>query len=244
MPSADSIADLHEAVRKDEPDLIRGKLAAKAYQYGTSPGAMLLLAINPSSGDSLFHTAMRAERLDALSALRKIFTPNGSFEIPIRLLFKHKNYQGETMLHVAAQTGNQEMVTAAYRLFCRDSLPSEPRFTPTPAEERNKGLEDRHRLPPLMFLLEQNTASQDAAGAARANGHEDVARWIERLITQLDPHGDRNDVKVKERMQEFIRQHYQHEYTEIQVEDDMVDEDYSDDEEDADNKHNHEGKNN
>ncbi|RYP20217.1 hypothetical protein DL765_002891 [Monosporascus sp. GIB2] len=181
MPSADCIADLHSAVRQDEPDLIRGKLAMKAYQCGTSPPAMLLLAIDPSSGDSLFHTAMRAERLDALSILRERLSPNGSFEIGVWLLFKHKNYQGETMLQVAAQTGNQDMVIAAYRLFCRDWLPHEPHFTPIPAEERSYGFEDELRLPPLMFLLEQNAASQDAASVARANGHEDVARWIERL---------------------------------------------------------------
>ncbi|RYP43576.1 hypothetical protein DL770_011571 [Monosporascus sp. CRB-9-2] len=234
---------MHEAVHKDEPDRIKGKLAMAAHRCGTSPGAMLLLAIDPTSGDSLFHTAIRVERLDALTILRKEFAPNGSFEIPVRLLFKHKNHQGETMLHVAAQTGNQDMVAAAYRLFCRDWLPHEPRFTPTPAEEINQGFEDERRLPPLMFLLEQNAASEDAASVARANGHEDVARWIERLITQLDPHGDRNDAKEMERMQEFIRQHYQHEYTEIQVEDDEVDEDYSDDEEDADDKHNRDWKN-
>ncbi|RYO99151.1 hypothetical protein DL764_006893 [Monosporascus ibericus] len=243
MPSADRITGLHEAVRKDEPNLIDGKLSMAGYQCGTSPATMLLLAIDPASGDSLFHTAMRTERLDALSTLRKTFPPNGSFEIPTRLLLKHKNYQGETILHVAAQTGNQDMVTAAYRLFCRDSLPNERRFTPTPAEERNPGFEDGSRLPPLMFLLEQNAASQDAASVARTNGYEDVARWIERLVTKLDPHGDRNDAKERERMQEFVRQRQQHRYTEIHVEDDEVYEDDSDDEEDADDKHNHDGKN-
>ncbi|RYP73149.1 hypothetical protein DL771_003785 [Monosporascus sp. 5C6A] len=144
--------------------------------------------------------------------------------MPVRPLLKHKNHQGQTMLNVTAQTGNQDMVAAAYRIFCRDWLPHRLRFTPPPAEEVNQGFQDERRLPPLMLLLKQSAGSQDAANVARGKGHEDVAQWIERLITQLDPHGDRNDTEERERMEEFIRPRYQHDYTEIQVEGEKVDE--------------------
>jgi hypothetical protein len=161
--SKEEIATLHNCIRKSDANDVREEDFLLADDLETSPPAVLLMAVNPSSGDSLFHAAMRAQRIDVLSQLRETFPPNNVFAIGSKALFRHTNHHGETMLHAATQTGNLDMVIAAYRLFGRDhALAREtPYARQVPIEEVNTP--PHEGIPHVAFLLSENSRGQTAA---------------------------------------------------------------------------------
>jgi hypothetical protein len=146
------------------------------------------------------------------------FPPNMSYTIGRKLLFKHKNHRRETILHVAAQTGNLEMVIAAYRLFGSGILPGVPTYPGyQPLEDLTDLMDDG--IPHIMFLLQKDRDGQDAASVARAKGFEDVACWLESLVSRLDPDEKRNDDAEVNEWTRYMRRYYQHEYTELAAQD-------------------------
>lgn len=223
LPSVDEIRSLHELARKGDCDELQITTEFIAEEPFTSAPAMLLMAIDPATGDSLCHTAIRAQQIGALAQLRKMFPPNGSFRLGENALYKHKNHAGETMLHAAVTTGNIDMVVAAYRLFGRDDLTNGKGYAGRgqPLEELTEHPNDG--IPHLTFLLEKCSDGRDAATVARDNGYDNLAQWIDNVVTRLDPAGQRHDPEQWKKWESFMRDYYQHEYREVQVEDDAID---------------------
>lgn len=211
---SNQIHELHEYARTREALNIKTKVSVIADILQTGPSAVLLMAIDATTGDSLFHTAMRAQRIDFLSQLRDTFPPNSSFAIGSKLVLGYANYQGQTLLHAAAETGNLDMVISAYRLFASDvTLPAEtphPGYSPV---ENETDLPD-DGIPHIMFLLSENIQGQTAADVARAAGFDEIALWITGLIEKLDPLGERNDPEKRAEWETFFKEYYQHRYRE------------------------------
>ncbi|RYP19125.1 hypothetical protein DL765_003541 [Monosporascus sp. GIB2] len=220
--SVNEISSLHEFARKDDHDELLSSMRYLADKYFTTENAILLMAIDPSTGDSLFHTGIRAQQLDALAHLRKTFPPNGSFRLGEKAIFKHKNHAGETMLPTAVKTGNIDMVVSAYRLFGRDKLVNEERCAGwgQHLEEHTELPDDG--VPHITFLLEKNSEGRDAATIAREIGYGSLAQWIDTVVTRLDPAGQRHDAEQRQKWECSIRDYYKHEYKEVLVGDDEI----------------------
>jgi ankyrin repeat protein len=211
--SSHDTRELHEYARSKDASDIKTEVSLIADVLQTSPPAVLLIAIDVETGDSLLHTAMRAQRIDFLCQLRDTFPPNSSFAIGSRLLLRHANHQGQTLLHTAVESGSLNSVIAAYRLFADDTtLPTEtPHHDYTPVEDETD-LPDGG-IPHLVFLLSENLQGQTAADFARAAGFEEAASWIEKL----DPLGERNDAAKRTEWDIFVTKHYQYRYREKHI---------------------------
>jgi hypothetical protein len=218
VPSND-VQELHEYARsKDVSKSKIGKLVSLvAGDIKTTSPAVLLMAIDENTGESLFHTAMRAQRIDFLRQLRNTFPPNSSFAIGSRLILRHANHQGQTLLHAAAETGNLDMVISAYRLFAEDTaLPGETPYPGyTPVEDLTDLPDDG--IPHLMFLLSEDLQGQTAADVARAAGFEEIALWITSVIEKLDPLGQRNDAAKRAEWDILLTEHNQYRYREKHI---------------------------
>jgi hypothetical protein len=165
---------------------------------------MLLMAVDPATGNSAMHAAVAADNLDAVRGIRDKFVPwVRQLRRPYHMLVSHKNGVGDTALHIAARRGNLELVTAMYRLFRRDWLPGEKRFA-----YRDVGDVDVDYVPPLGFVLDKNSAGRDAVAEARAAGRGDVAQRLETVVARLDPERGRMDVAEMEHMVQFVRLSY------------------------------------
>ena len=215
-PTADEIAKLHDSVRHDTPSDLEHKIERVAVNLKSSTAQVLYMAIDPSTGDSLLHTAVAAQRIDALLVLRRTFElrqSSGRYRDIEELLNSHKNHRGENTLHVAARTGNQEMVTAAYRITTRDRLPGEERYGKPPSEELAEYCElampdDIYgdyslRVIRLLFLLSKNASGLTSSEEARAAGYSDIATWIDNVVQRSDPYGERDDPDKVAGWQEF-----------------------------------------
>jgi ankyrin repeat protein len=220
--SVEEVKKLHGDIREGSAHDVKEEVSLLADDLETSPPAVLLMAVDPSSGDSLFHTAMRAQRIDVLSQLRETFPPNNSFTIGSKALFRHTNYEDENILHVATQTGNLDMVIAAYRLFGKDrTLPTETSYPGhVPIEDVTQL--PYEGIPHLTFLLSENSRGQTAAELARTAGFNEVYTWLNAMVAKLDPLGQRNNSEKRAEWVSFIAKCYQYQYREVQVEDDEL----------------------
>jgi ankyrin repeat protein len=180
----------------------------KEWSRGCDPVVLLLMAISPATGDSVLHTAFIAQRLEMVSAINGMFRSHGLHFPARQFLILHSNNSGDTILHLAARSGLQKMVTAAYRVFHYDSLPDEERFSWPPAEEWDLGMHDEDRVPPLLFLVARNTAARDAADEAQHHGHDDIARFLRNLVERIDPLNSRSNPAEMCRMETFRRELY------------------------------------
>lgn len=206
---------LHDHVRTKEVENIQVEIASLADEYSTSESALFLIAIEPSTGGTLFHTAISAHRLDILDPLRELFPPNMRFAIGEKALFNHKNHHGETILHLAVKTGRLDLVKAAFHLFNGDvSLEEEP-----DVENWTPDTELSDFLPALVFLLDKDGDGQDAATIASSKGYEDLAVWLDREVQKLDPEERRNDPTETKKWEQWMAGYHQHEYQEVPTQD-------------------------
>ena len=189
---------------------------------------LLMAAIDPATGDSVVHRAAAAGNLNVLHTIPTWFGRNLSQQ-PERerefwLLVTHQNRAGDTALHAAARAGNRRGVKGVYRLFHRqdcfnvDSDDDDPESAQTdpPAEYWDwEAMRDDYpydNRPALDFVCTKNRAGRDAAGEARAAGHEDLAVWLDGLVARLDRDGMREDEEyMREARLAALENHRYHE---------------------------------
>lgn len=171
---------------------------------------VLALAIDPDTGDSLLHIAASSFR--PLLAVQEVIgqteqrscgldRTGPSRHCALESVMIHQNYAGDSVLHIAAHRGVQKIVTYLYRTFCHNRsngdldlteqfVDGEPSGLPEfdPAEEFLGDEEIREQR--LAFLTLPNAAGLTAADVARFVGHDDVAGWLDRTVSLLDPDGD------------------------------------------------------
>jgi ankyrin repeat protein len=158
------------------------------------------MAVEPTTGNTLLHTAILAQRIDVLDILRYLRSHNvGAFHRLFYALFSHQNHHGDTILHSAVRSGKLELVKAAMQVFNHEYLDE--------ADERlqlaegglgnqpyyDDGDEDATsmRIGELTFLLQQNNKGRTATDEARAAGYTDIVAWLDRNINLCDPRGER-----------------------------------------------------
>ncbi|KAI1371360.1 hypothetical protein F4677DRAFT_313589 [Hypoxylon crocopeplum] len=186
------------------------KAAMKAYSGVTWP----LTAIDPTTGDSVLHRAAPAGAVEAVEAICDAFGPHlGRRPDQERLLWVFTTYQnkaGDTALHSAARAGSLRGATAVYRLFHLDSFDDMENIERGPESEwpsaENWDWDDGDNEPALLFLCTKNLEGRDVAAEARAAGHEDLAKWFEKLVEQLDVEHNRTDeAAMREMEKETLR---------------------------------------
>ena len=188
-------------------------------QLRGGPSDLLVMAIDPATGDSAVHRAAAAGNIDFLNTVLNSWGRNfGQVPEMVRrlwVLVTHQNLTGDTALHSAARAGNLKGVKGIYRLFHKfncldvdDSLYDDEASWPgsasndVPAEppleymDYSPSSDDPDaNLSALDFVCMKNLAGRDAAGEARVAGHEDLAAWLDRLAGRLDHGGRREDEK-------------------------------------------------
>jgi len=175
-------------------------LSLTARQCKTGSVGVLLMAVDPSTGDSLLHSAAAGANVAGVRGIQDAFRTS-RLARSFHMLVAHRNASGDTALHVAVRGGHQDVVTAVYRLFCDDWLPGrralkEARRLP----RRGEFVEDEEEdyVPPLVSLVDVKRAGHDAAAEARAAGHEDLARWLEAVVARrqgISPKGADGEVR-------------------------------------------------
>ncbi|EFY95815.1 ankyrin repeat protein [Metarhizium robertsii] len=187
-----------ESVRTDE------------HNFSIPPFA-LVQAIDPDTEDSLLHVAVRAGSMNGVVSLMGRFDrvmrtcgggPQNPFYIWERHSFiAHQNRDGDTVLHVAARSGNLKLVIMLYRFIydhwsatCPDledlgdeEAPENVEFPETAGEDESS--------PYLMLLITRNRAGRDAATEARSLGNYEIAEWLDAVANRLDPEGNRRSKK-------------------------------------------------
>lgn len=186
-------------------------------KYKCSPLDVCLMAIDPATGDSMLHAIVKAGNLDGLYAIQETFgrTPCTSVDRVAQLLLTHQSHEGKTALHSAVDTGRIQMVRALIRLFyfsgIADSLD-------TPGQRRaGEGFSVRdielNQLSPyhvraVLFVDTKDKAGRNVAAEARANGHDDVADFLEDFLFRMDPKGRRMQTDYRRRMEEYLREYF------------------------------------
>lgn len=118
---------LNEADRKDlttgpdwEPDEVQhvmDRIRAGDLTPFSVPPVIPLQAIDPATGDSVLHIATQlASPLDAIKKIMAMILGKDRFaNWATHSLLTHQNYSGDTVLYVAARSGNQNLLTMFYR---------------------------------------------------------------------------------------------------------------------------------
>ena len=213
--TSEDVERLLAAARTDsDSKRIRNIFHLIAHAHSCTSMDLLLTAIDPGTGDSPLHAAASNPTTAALGAMRLMAIDLlGSLW---HLVLTHRNEAGNTALHVAARAGVLDVVTAVYRVFHRDTPPGpgddwREEGVELPAEEweYDEGMReaDEH-VPGLLFLLMKNAEGRDAAGEARAAGHEAVGEWLDAVVARLDPDEKRADEGEMERMEAMLKQTY------------------------------------
>ncbi|WYZ44773.1 hypothetical protein EsH8_VIII_000089 [Colletotrichum jinshuiense] len=216
-PDPKRIATLHEVVRTGSSNEIEIGLINVGRSCESNALAVLFMAIEPDTGNSLIHTAVAARRIDAMDTLRRCFRADNmmKFKKLFDILYCHQNRAGNTILHSAVQTGEQDIVTAAFRIFHGDHLTvvddAWQRSSQPPAAEDlpwSEEDDDGMRIPHLMFLLKQNAHGRTAAAEARALGHDNLAVWLEEILQRSDPQRERDNPDTAQLWREFCADYY------------------------------------
>lgn len=202
LPASDYHWKLHEdTIRRTMAHAETESIAAlrnESHDYG-----LLLIAIDPDTGDSVLHRAAGVGNVDFLNSIRAMFGKQLGFRPRAERLFwvlmVHQNLAGGTALHAAARTGNLRGAKAIYRLFHGDELDVDnvrrsldPDSGDPPAEDWEWD-DSGSVIPSLVFVSTKNHAGRDAAAEARVAGHEDLAAWFDSLAQRLDLENMRTD---------------------------------------------------
>ncbi|KAH7312685.1 hypothetical protein B0I35DRAFT_481120 [Stachybotrys elegans] len=206
------VAQLHEAARSATPEDIKTQVKSAAWDCDGTELQVLCMAIDQDTGGSMYHTAVTAGRIDAMVALSRCFRADNEirYRRVYEIIYTHRDRHGDTILHKAAQSGRQDLLLAAFRLFHGDWLPGEEgRGSYAPAEDTvGEEDEDEFRVPQLTYLLMENGNGRTAAQEARAQGHERLAVWLEDILDRSDPAGERLDGATVQAWREFCDEFY------------------------------------
>lgn len=207
------ISDLLEVYRSMRDfQSIRNSMAGASHMWSCHPVGILLMAIDPSTGNSALHVATASKNVEGLRAVNAEFRP---LQVRLRrsyhMLVSHKNHAGDTMLHVAARTGDVQLLVYAYRIFCHDSLPDEKRWgNSQPVElQGTEGL-DQFIIPRLAFLIDKNNEGRDAIAEAELAGYPEAVEWLEALVSRMDPSGKRTDAVERAKIEDYVRKLYRY----------------------------------
>ncbi|KAM7187195.1 hypothetical protein V8F33_011374 [Rhypophila sp. PSN 637] len=137
--STDEIQELYTLAQTAAPSVLKNSLTLRCIglgehesrsplsKMGLNPQGVLLLAIDPPTGNSLLHSAIAAKRVENASGLMGLFGPemghNGADpangrNVAIRKLVWHLNKEGETVLHAAVRSGDLRAVVGLWRVIC------------------------------------------------------------------------------------------------------------------------------
>jgi hypothetical protein len=208
----EAVQELLAMAETSDATQMSGQVDAQAYEHlHAGASDLLLAAIDPATGDSIIHRAAAAGNLKVLHAIYSWFGRNwASQPEKVRefwLIVTHQNLVGNTALHAAARAGNRNGVKGVYRLFHRkdcsnvdsdreDLVSGEPNI---PVEyldwEAVGGYNPLGNRLALDFVCTKNQAGLDAAGEARAAGHEKLAVWLDGLAARIDRDGMRGDAE-------------------------------------------------
>lgn len=180
---------------------------------------LLLVAIDPDTGDSVLHRAAAVGNVDFLNGIRAMFGKQLGFRPRVERLFwvlmVHQNLVGDTALHVAARAGNFRGAKTIYRLFHGDDLDVDNVRRGLDPDSGDPSAEDWEWddfgsvIPSLVFVCTKNHAGRDAAAEARIAGHEDLAAWFDSLAQRLDLENMRTDETYMEvARQNALSYHY------------------------------------
>jgi|SRR5687767_18667 hypothetical protein len=213
-PSLTRIAELHDVVRTGTLREVEDALTSAGYVCNVPNIGVLFMTIETSTGNSLMHTAILAQRLDVMDALRYHRTHNVAvYRMPFYALWSHQRHDGDTILHSAVRSGNQQLVTAAFQVY-RNEYFDAPDEGLQSADANGPMWDDYNeeesimRIAELLFLLKLNAKGRTAAAEAQALGYVDIAAWLERAAQLDDPRRERDDPSVLQLWQDSCAQHW------------------------------------
>lgn len=216
-PTPERVAELHAVVRRGTPDQVERALEGAEYNCDATRIAVQLMAMEPTTGNSLMHTALIAQRIDLVDILRHFRSHNAAaYRQPFYALYSHPRHDGDTILHSAVRSGKQELLIAAFQVFRGQYLdsPDESLQSDEAARRVTSWWDDDNeeevgmRIGELMFLLHHNAKDRTAAAEARVLGHTDMAAWLERATQGDDPDGERHDASAVQLWREYCDEYY------------------------------------
>ena len=211
---------------RDFLDSVRSGNYTKTY----SGPSGFVQAIDPDTGDSVLQIAARlSSPFDTINNIMGSFPPGPCllsrpyppfYEWARHALLVHQNYNGDTILHIAARSGNQLLLTMLLRCVANHwslQCPEIIEMDDGPPEHEN--WDDEFSPPILLILITKNNMGREPAAEARLTRHDDLAEWLDAIKARLDPDGTRcTDEHVAE-MIEYVRLRKRHEWiTERDVE--------------------------
>lgn len=187
-----------------------------AHKHGMPSGlGVLLVAISPSTGDSILHSVAAAGNEEGIFVVRQMFDTRHGWVNQVMCavqyaVMTHQNHLGNTALHAAAAAGHLVVVKRLYRMFNRVFIADEG----PDIEGGELHAEDWVRVgtgdelwadKALLFLSTENRAGRVASAEARHHGHEDIAVFLEAIIGRIDPEGLRYDADEMRRIEAEVR---------------------------------------
>ncbi|KAM5355033.1 hypothetical protein ACJ41O_001679 [Fusarium nematophilum] len=169
-------------------------------------------AIDPVTGDSALHIATQLESLDGINRLLGRFGPRTRRFLvwAWHALLVHQNHSGDTALHIAARSGNQDLLTMLYRnmsehwsaeypeIMVMDDGPPEYYVYPDDVDDT---FSNSH----LLLLITKNNMGRDPAAEAQYAGHDDLAQWLDDVVLRLDRRGTRRTKANVAEMIAFVK---------------------------------------
>ncbi|KAG9254342.1 uncharacterized protein F5Z01DRAFT_750249 [Emericellopsis atlantica] len=214
IPTLECITELHAIIRTGTFQQIERALERAGVSPRASSLAVLFMAIEPTTGNSLMHTAVIAQRIDVMDYLRAFRSHRpAAYRPPHYALWSHQNHDGNTMLHSAVQSGQKELVVAVFQIFRDGNIDELDELLRSEEADDwgfdNDNEEEFHlRLGELVLLLRENAKGRSAADEAQALGHTDIATWLERTTQLDDPLRERNDPSIVQIWREICDDHY------------------------------------
>ncbi|KAF9871762.1 hypothetical protein CkaCkLH20_10696 [Colletotrichum karsti] len=214
-PAPELISELHAIVKTGTPREIKIAMENAGYDCDAPGVAVMFMAIEPTTGDSLMHTAAAAQRPDAMDALRHFRTHNAAYyDNPFYALYTHQNHAGDTILHVAARSGKLAVVAAAFQVFRHEHLILDEEKLRSGQDAEGHMWDDDNeeayhmRIGGVLFLVRQNSEGRTAADEARALGFGDIVAWLERTVKAYDTKGESSDPSILQLWQDSCNEYY------------------------------------
>lgn len=205
------------------PQLVLDSARHLGDELSKFPPFAFLQAIDTETGDSALHIVAKSAALDAVSKISMTFDDrnnNRFYRWGRHALFVHQNHAGDTIFHVAARSGKQNLLTMLFRTFenhwsascpevnVMDDGPPEDEIFPVDLEYLSH--EYQAVAPKLLLLITRNKMGRDAAAEARHAGNEDLARWLDAVVLCLDRGGKRRQEARVAEMTEYVKDSFCH----------------------------------
>ncbi|KAM0329878.1 hypothetical protein ACHAQA_004043 [Verticillium albo-atrum] len=175
---------------------------------------ILLLAIDPATGDSLLHAIIKAGNVIGLDAIVACY-PRGmarnNWQMrAVHVFMVHQNRKGDNAMHLAVRMGDVRMVRAVLRIFCfRETSHGGEINNEYEWCVRDGQVQEMSMARPLLFLETRNNSGRNAGEEARACGYTDIGDYLDDFYMRMYPRGMRDDAAYRRRMEEYVRQSYQ-----------------------------------